>query len=106
MVHFTGNTQKFVLMVFLGLSLLTLPIISGCASTHRTTTTTTVTGNSEVSHETMPEDTTTTTRTETTTNSETTKPSSPGLISSTFHFIGAVIAFPFKLIGGAFEAIF
>lgn len=43
---------------------------------------------------------------ETTTTTETTTKEPRGVIGTTFNFIGKVIAFPFRLIAGIFEAIF
>ena len=89
---------------YLGLVIVFVSLGSGCATTHKTTTTeTTVTSNKpvEVSRDQQGETTTTTTETETET-----KTKRPGIISSTFHAIGYVIALPFIVIGGLFRIIF
>ena len=98
-------------------------ILSGCATsktTHKettvrdnnpgTTTTTTVIQNND---ETPTRVTTTTTKTnftgkDTVVKEETTtkKSEGGGVIGSFFHFVGQVIAFPFKVIGGILGAIF
>ncbi|MBP6342898.1 MAG: hypothetical protein KA403_03080 [Candidatus Omnitrophica bacterium] len=85
-------------------ALLSVGTLSGCAtssdreSTYRTTTETV---GPDSSGETIQ-------KTQTETNTETTRETheSRGILSSTVHFIGAVIAFPFKLIGGVIQAIF
>src|SRR3989338_10317406 len=90
---------------YLGLVIVFVSFGSGCATTRKTTTTeTTVTSNepAEVSSDQQSE-TTTTTTTETETE---TKAKRPGIISSTFHAIGYVIALPFIVIGGLFRIIF
>ncbi len=90
---------------YLGLVIVFVSLGLGCATTRKTTTTeTTVTSNepAEVSSDQQSE-TTTTTTTETETE---TKAKRPGIISSTFHAIGYVIALPFIVIGGLFRIIF
>lgn len=87
-----------IFFVFMGL---------GCAGTRKTTTTeTTVTHSdgSTVYEEEQNEGVVGTSETTTTTTE--TKPERPGVISSTFHAIGYVIALPFIIIGGLFRIIF
>jgi hypothetical protein len=80
---------------------------SGCASTtHRTTTTETVKdsdNNSEVAQPLVNQTSSTSTTSSTTTTKE---PEHRGVIGSVFHAIGAVLAFPFILIGNVIQAIF
>ena len=80
------------------------PLLSGCA-THKTyKETTTVSNAGTKSSEPAQSGTETTTVTEETTTS--TKEHSGGVISGFFGFLGKVIAFPFKVVGGIIEAIF
>ncbi|MFA5059188.1 MAG: hypothetical protein WC676_00975 [Candidatus Omnitrophota bacterium] len=91
----------------------------GCASAHKTTTTeTTVTTYPAVSQEqkdfsnkgyiTRQQDESVSQESETTTTITTTDTETerPGVISSTFHAIGYVLAIPFIIIGGLFKMIF
>ena len=91
---------------FLGLSAVLLGLtLTGlsCSSTHKTTTTeTTVTSSAE---EAAAVSTPVDQQTSTTTTTET-KAEHPGVLSSTFHAIGDVIALPFIIIGGLFRIIF
>ena len=99
-----------VLFVFVGL---------GCASTHKTTTTeTTVTYPNNTAVEGNQQTTTTVLpsgdqqnrgvveKSETTTTTTKTPSGHPGILSSTVHAIGWVIALPFRLIGGLIGWIF
>ena len=96
--------QHAITSVLLICSLLTLPLVSGCSGTHKTIReTTTVTSNSEAAPAAT---TTTTTHTQTSASTEVPAPRQQGLLGGIFGFIGAVLAFPFKLIGGIIEAIF
>ena len=98
----TKKNYPFLMSLFLTVSLLALPLmVGGCAGTHQTTKETTVSTSSEAAPVETVETNTTTTQ-----SSTETRPSSPGVIGSAFHFIGTVLAFPFKVIGGALEAIF
>ena len=87
--------------------ILLITSFTGCTSYHRTTSTTTQTAtaspadNTEVSTETTKQ--TSAVKTETTTE---TTPQKHGVIGGLFYFIGEVIAFPFKVIGGILDAIF
>ena len=99
-----------VLFVFVGL---------GCASTHKTTKTETVItqSNDTATNEAGQNTETTTSRdqqnrgivnkSETTTTTTETKPAGhPGILSSTVHAIGWVLALPFRLVGGLIGWIF
>jgi hypothetical protein len=87
--------------------------VSSCTGGQKTTvTTTTVTtpvradpasANSDMSVETAAARQETTV---TTTTTETEKASSPGIVGSAFGLVGAVIAFPFRVVGGVLEALF
>ncbi len=93
----------------LALILLFVSMGLGCASTHKTTTTeTTVTSpNKGVLYQRDQTNNVVTEKTETTTTTTTeTKTEHPGVISSTFHAIGYVIALPFIIIGGLFRIMF
>jgi hypothetical protein len=87
--------------------------VSGCSGGPKTTvTTTTVTtpirtdpasaasGNSMETAAASQETTVTTTTT------ETGQESSPGIVGSAFGLVGAVIAFPFRVVGGVLDALF
>ena len=95
---------EFLLVLTFSL-FLTTQILSGCASTHKTTTTQTSVSSGSTIESTAP---VATTQSQTTTKitESSTPSSSPGLIGGIFHAIGAIIAFPFKLIASIVEAIF
>ncbi len=95
----------FISSACLGLiTILLVSVGAGCASTQKTTKTeTTVTYSSEESGNVGEQATSTSESTTTTTD---TKAESPGIISSTFHAIGYVIALPFIIIGSVFTMIF
>lgn len=96
--HYAG------IILFLFVSIL---VGSGCASTHKTTKTETIVtypnesavGEGEQSGGVVE-------RSETTTTTTPAKAEHPGIISSTFHAIGYVIALPFIIIGGLWRMIF
>jgi hypothetical protein len=105
----TVSTVSFVLFFTLWL---VVGGVSGCSSGKTTTvTTTTVTTplrtdplatspiNSQEATAPSQETTVTTTTTET-------EESSPGIIGSAFGLVGAVIAFPFRVVGGVLDALF
>ena len=93
-----GNLAAIMLIA---VSLLGLPIISGCATSKTTTTTETT-----VSKDKLPA-TEQTTETTTTTQTETTKEEPHrSIVGGTLHVIGQIIAFPFRMIGKAFSLIF
>ena len=102
--------------VCIGLALFLFAVIgAGCAGTHKTTTTkTTVTspaeeGNKGYFNNTKTADTSNdqvTKESETTTTTTETKAGHPGILSSTVHAIGWVIALPFRLVGGLIGWIF
>ncbi len=104
--------------VYMSLVLFLFVVIgTGCASTKKTTettttktietypnnTTTVVTSNDQQGNSVSQKSETTTTSTDTATEA---KPGHPGLISSTVHAIGWVIALPFRLVGGLIGWIF
>jgi hypothetical protein len=94
---------------YLGFAVCVVLAGSGCASTQKTTTTTTTmtmerpgsavvgTGGQQDSVAQQSESTTATTETDA---------GHPGLLSSTIHAIGWVIALPFRLVGGLIRWIF
>jgi len=106
--------------VYLGLSVLFVFEGLGCASTHKTTKTETVVSqpNGAVANTSGQNTVTTVTTTgnqqnsgvvdksETTTTTTENKGGHPGILSSTVHAIGWVIALPFRLIGGLIGWIF
>jgi hypothetical protein len=103
--------------VFLGISALSVFMVLGCASTHKTTQTETVVTSSEqvVTSQGKEGQTTIVTTsptvessqtTNTTTATETKPTGHPGILSSTVHAIGWVIALPFRLVGGLIGWIF
>ncbi len=85
-------------------AVLSVGTLSGCAtssereSTYRATTETV---GPDSSGETLQK-----TKIETNTETSHEVHESRGILSSTVHFFGAVLAFPFKLIGGVIQAIF
>ena len=107
--------------VCIGLALFLFVVIgAGCAGTRKTTTTkTTVTSSTEdgnkgylkntatdvTSNEQQNKPVTKESETTTTTTTET-KAGHPGILSSTLHAIGWVIALPFRLVGGLIQWIF
>lgn len=100
---------------FLVLSVLYVFVGLGCTSTHKTTKTeTTVTqSNDAVANDTGVKSATTESASKdqqssaTTTTTKETKPAGhPGILSSTVHAIGWVIALPFRLVGGLIGWIF
>ena len=105
--------------VYSGLTIFFVLIGAGCASTHKTTTTeTTVTYPNNTAVEGNQQTTTTVLpsgdqqnrgvveKSETTTTTTKTPSGHPGILSSTVHAIGWVIALPFRLIGGLIGWIF
>ena len=111
---------EFKRSVCMGFALFLFVVIgAGCASTHKTTTTkTTVTYPADEGNKGYLKNTTTvgtsndqqnnpvTQKSETTTTTSETKTGHPGILSSTLHAIGWVIALPFKLVGGLIGWIF
>jgi len=105
---------------YLGLAVLFVFVGLGCASTHKTTKTETVVSQSNgVATNPAGQNTVTTVTTtgdqqnravveksETTTTTTENKGGHPGILSSTVHAIGWVIALPFRLIGGLIGWIF
>ena len=106
---FYWNTQKMSWIVISGLAIML--VASGCAQHSRTHKTTTVTSTQPSDQSTAQGATTSDTVDEQTTTMEeetttTTRDSSGGIVGGTFNLIGKVLAFPFKMIAGLFEAIF
>lgn len=111
---------EFKNSVFLGLAVLFVFVGLGCASTHKTTKTETVVtqSNDATANEVGQNTKTTVTSNDqqnkgvvnksetTTTTTETKAAGHPGILSSTVHAIGWVIALPFRLIGGLIGWIF
>jgi hypothetical protein len=105
---------------YLGLAVLFVFVGLGCASTHKTTKTETVVtqSNDATANEVGQNTKTTVTSSDqqnkgvvnksetTTTTTETKAAGHPGILSSTVHAIGWVIALPFRLIGGLIGWIF
>lgn len=106
---------------YLGFALLFVFVGLGCASTRKTTKTeTVVTQSNDTTTNEVGQNTETTVtssgdqqnkgvvnKSETTTTTSETRPAGhPGLISSTIHAIGWVIALPFRLVGGLIGWIF
>jgi hypothetical protein len=105
---------------YLGLAVLFVFVGLGCASTHKTTKTETVVtqSNNTTTNEAGQNTETTVTSNDqqnkgvvnksdtTTTTTETKAPGHPGILSSTVHAIGWVIALPFRLVGGLIGWIF
>ncbi len=91
---------------YCGLVIVLVSMGLSCATTRKTTTETTVTHSdgSAAYEEEQNEGAVGTSETTTTTTE--TEPKRPGVISSTFHAIGYVIALPFIIIGGLFRIIF
>jgi ABC-type enterochelin transport system substrate-binding protein len=88
--------QKRILpIIALSMALITPVVIQGCSSQSETTTSTTTT-----SEEPQAAPTTTTTTSTTTTSNE---PDS--VLGATFHAIGTIILFPFRLVGDAIGLI-
>ncbi len=106
--------------VCMGLALFLFVVIgAGCASTHKTTTTKTIVtspadeGNKGYFNNTATVGTSNdqqnnpvTQKSETVTTTSETKAGHPGILSSTLHAIGWVIALPFRLVGGLIGWIF
>ncbi len=100
--------MRKLLAIVMGLTL-SMYALTGCATNPKTYEKTTITkDSSEIDNPSDPHNGSTiaTTTTETTTTTTEEKPKTTGIIGSTFHVIGTVIAFPFKVIGKLFQAIF
>ncbi len=102
---------------YVGLAVLFVLVGLGCANTHKTTKTETVRQSNATTEAGQNTETTITSNDQqnrgvvnnsetTTTTTETRPPGHPGLISSTIHAIGWVIALPFRLVGGLIGWIF
>jgi len=118
-------TQKlkhaFKNSAYLGLAILFVFVGLGCASTHKTTKTETlITHSNDTTTNEVGKNTETTVTSSgdqqnkrvvnksetTTTTTETKAAGHPGILSSTVHAIGWVIALPFRLVGGLIGWIF
>ena len=97
-----------VVCVLIGLAM-GVQLLTGCASnskTYKETTTVTTapadgsTAVTESSYQTS------TTVKEETTSASTQAPSDGGIFGGVFHLLGEILAFPFRVIGGIFDAIF
>jgi hypothetical protein len=100
--------KPFALAVVLT-GLLALQTLSGCSGAQRTTrgeTTTTTVGTTTVQPVTPPAAQATTTTTQTTATDTEIESRPRGFLGGIFHAIGEIVAFPFRLIGGIFDAIF
>ncbi len=89
--------------------LLTMPVLSatGCAHRASTTRTETTTTTDRASNIEPAQDTTIQTKTQTTeTNTTDTPHSEGGILGGTFHVVGEILALPFRVIAGVFDAIF
>jgi len=92
---------------YLSVTILFISVGLGCAGTRKTTTTETTVTHSDGSVVYVEEQNKGAVGTsETTTTTTETEPKRPGVVSSTFHAIGYVIALPFIIIGGLFRMIF
>jgi len=107
--------SRGIIRVFLFIFVLAL-VGAGCASTHKTTTTETTVSTYPAANQEQrignsgyivrTQDNEVVERSETTATTTETKAERPGIISSTFHAIGYVIALPFIIIGGLFRILF
>ena len=88
--------RKLLPLVALGLALVASPLVQSCSDQHTETTTTRTYDSSDPA----PDSSTTTTTTTTTTTDE---PDS--VLGATFHAIGTVVLFPFRLVGDALGLI-
>ena len=86
--------QIFLILCF-SILLMGAPMVSGCSSQSETTTTQQTTASTD------PEASPATTTTTTTTTSD--EPDS--VLGATFHAIGTIVLFPFRLLGDAIELI-
>ena len=100
---------------YLGLTLLVAVMGLGCAGTHKTTTTETVVAypgggdqvtTTEVSTSADQQNSGVIEKSVTSTTTTDTKSENPGILGSTLHAIGYVIALPFKIVGGLVRMIF
>ena len=99
--NFFKQTQSGIISVFVILFLASQLI--GCATRHQTTTRTTTTDSAgEVDASTTDRETTVTEKTTTSTEPQ----SDGGIFGGFFHLLGEVLAFPFRVIGSVFDAIF
>ena len=105
----TKASKDWVIKSFyLGFAVCVVLAGAGCASTQKTTTTATTTEYPRGAEVGMggQHDSAAVEKSETTIATTETKPGHPGLLSSTVHAIGWVIALPFRLLGGLIGWIF
>lgn len=115
LVHLRKLKHRLKNSVYLSLILLFVALGLGCSSTHKTTTTETI-----VTYPNGGDPKTTTAvstagdqqnrgvieKSETSTTTTETKSDNPGILSSTLHAVGYVIALPFIIVGGLLRIIF
>ncbi len=102
-----GNARQAV-YVLIGLAI-SAQFLTGCASHDKTYKETTTVSSVPADSRTVVVSTEPTTQTTTTTVHETnteTRATGGSILGGIFHVVGEIIAFPFKLIGAALEAIF
>lgn len=95
-----GIGQSLVLVVLIS-SFLVSTALSGCATTERTTRTETTVSHDD-DNDNIDDGETTRTHTQTTTVADEER----GILGTTFHVIGQILAFPFKVVAKVIEAIF
>ena len=95
---FRRNYQWVLVLAVLGLVWFGTFVLTGCAGSSKTQTITTQTTDGGSAN--------TVTTEKQVTSSEKNTSDEPGVIGSTFHVIGVVIAYPFKLVAKLFEFIF
>lgn len=100
--HRKGIGQSLALVALIS-SFLLSTTLSGCATSERTTRTeTTVSHDDDDDHDNVDDGETTRTETRTTTVEDEER----GILGTTFHVIGQILAFPFKVVAKIIEAIF
>lgn len=104
MIQLFDSRKWFIAGAFSGLILVFVLIGAGCSSTTQTTKTET-TATSPGGNSSHGEDGAVSTSETTTTTTET-APESPGVLSSTLHAVGYVLALPFIIVGGLLKMIF
>ncbi len=104
MIKLFDSRKWFIAGAFSGLIVVFILIGSGCSSTTQTTKTQT-TATSPDSNSSHGEDGAVLESETTTTTTEATH-DSPGILSSTLHAVGYVLALPFIIVGGLLKMIF
>ena len=106
MIQLFDSRKWFIAGAFSGLILVFVLIGAGCSSTTQTTKTqTTVTSPDGNSGNSNGEDGAVS-KSETTTTTTEAPHDSPGVLSSTLHAVGYVLALPFIIVGGLLKMIF